>query len=327
MNILVTGGTGFLGSHLTRALVADGHHVQILGRNFAHVQELLSAGTQPIKSDLRDRETIAAACARVDAVYHVGALSTDWGKPSDFYAINVGGTEAIIEGCLRHNVQRLIHISSPSVIFDGYDHENVTETKPYASRFLSDYAWTKKLAEDRVNAASERGLQTVIIRPKAIFGPGDRTLLPRLIKTARQGRLPQFGTGQNLVDLTYVDNVVQALRLCLDIRAAIGRTYFVTNDEHILLWKVIRELLQQVGLSPNLPTIPTPVAQTIALFMEKWATITHRTPLLTRYSIAVLTCTQTYDISAARTDLGYTPHISVEEGIKRTIEALDAMTL
>ncbi|HEY6407842.1 MAG TPA: NAD-dependent epimerase/dehydratase family protein, partial [Ktedonobacteraceae bacterium] len=201
MELLVTGGTGFLGQHLARALLEQGHAVRLMGRNFAPAQPLISAGALPVRVDLRDSEAVNAACANVEAVYHVGALSAPWGKRSDFFEINVGGTEAVIAGCLKHQVRRLIYVSSPSVVFNGHDQHYITEQVPYPRRFASIYSLTKKLGEDAVNRAAEY-IETVILRPKAIFGPEDQSLLPRLIVAARQGRLPQIGDGRNLVDLT-----------------------------------------------------------------------------------------------------------------------------
>lgn len=320
MKILVTGGTGFLGSHLGRALLARGHSVFLLGRDFAPVSELLAAGAHAVTADLRDARAVAGACAGMDAVYHVGALSAAWGKRSDFQAINAGGTQAVVEGCRRHRVGRLIYVSSPAVIFDGRDHINVTESAPYPRRFTSTYALTKKLGENAVAAATD--LATVIIRPKAIFGPGDRALLPRLLAAARQGRLRQFGSGQNRVDLTYVDNVVHALLLALDSPRAIGRTYFITNDEHVPLWPTIRAVLQRAGIPSALRPLPLHVALVAAALMESQAAVTGREPLLTRYSVGILARTQTYSITAAKDDLGYTPQVSVAEGIARTLPAL-----
>jgi 2-alkyl-3-oxoalkanoate reductase len=324
MKILVTGGTGFLGQYLTRALLAQGHRVHILGRNFAHakVQELIAGGAIPISADLRYGAAVEAACPGIDVVCHAGALSAPWGKRVDYYDINVGGTEAVLAGCLAHGVRRLIYISSPSVVFDGRDQQLVSEEIPYPRRFTSIYSLTKKLGEDRVNAAAATGLQTVILRPKAIFGPGDQSLLPRLIAAARQKRLPQIGDGCNLVDLTYVENVVHALVLALDAQAAIGKTYTITNDEHVPLWDVIRGVLSQLNLSTNLRQIPLAVALNVALLMEMRAALTGREPLLTRYTATILARTQTYDISAAKRDLGYAPCASIAEGTERTLEAL-----
>lgn len=325
MNILVTGATGFLGQHLAQALLEKGHTVHQMGRNFTQVNGLVQRGAIAVQADLRDAAAVTMACANINAVYHVGALSAPWGKEADFHAINVGGTQAVLVGCLMHNVQRLVYVSSPSVVFDGHDQYNVTEDVPYPRRFASVYSLTKKLGEDLVNQSSTK-LETIILRPKAIFGPGDQALLPRLIAAARQGRLPQIGTGRNLVDLTYVENVVYALLLALDAEAAVGKTYTITNDEHISLWEVIYTVLQQLDLPTNLRKISLPVALAAARAMEWQAALTGKEPLLTRYSAAILARTQTYDISAAKRDLGYTPCITLADGIERTLAALKAST-
>lgn len=325
MEVLVTGGTGFLGQHLARALLAKGHSVHILGRNFAKAgpRELIAAGAIPITADLRDRAAVDAACAGIEVVFHTGALSAPWGKLVDFHDINVGGTEAVVAGCLAHGARRLIYVSSPSVVFAGRDQRLVLEDVPYPHRFPSTYSLTKKLGEDRVNAAAAAGFQTVILRPKAIFGPGDQALLPRLIAAARQKRLPQIGDGNNLVDLTYVENVVQALMLALDAPAAVGNTYTITNDEHVPLWDIVRSVLSRLNLSTKLRRVPLSVALAAASLMELRAALTGQEPLLTRYTAAILARTQTYDISAAKRDLGYAPCVSIADGTERTLEALE----
>lgn len=323
MEILVTGGTGFLGRHLARALLTHGHRVRLLGRDFASVRALVSSGAVPITADLRDSAAVVAACAGVEAVCHVGALSAPWGRPDDFFAINIGGTAAVLDGCQRHGVRRLVYVSSPSVVFDGRDQRDLTEAAPYPDRFASVYSLTKKRGEDLVNAAAG-SLETAILRPKAIFGPGDRALLPRLIAVARADRLPRIGDGRNLVDLTYVENVADALVLALDAPAAIGRTYHITNDEHIPLWEAIRGALARLGLPTRLRRIPLSAALAAASLLELRAGMTGNEPLLTRYTVQILARTQTYDITAARRDLGYTPRVSFAEGMERTLAALEA---
>lgn len=323
MTLLVTGGTGFLGRHLVRALLAHGHHVRMMGRDFSAAQGLIAAGAEPVVADLREREGVIAACAGASAVIHAGALSAPWGRADDFHAINVGGTAAVLAGCRQHGVQRLIAISSPSVVFDGHDQRDLTETAPYPQRFISTYSLTKKLGEDLVRAASA-DLKTVILRPKALFGPGDQSLLPRLIAVAKTGRLPQVGAGANLVDLTYVENVVDAILLALAAPAAVGKTYHITNDEHPSLWATIRTVLARLGLASELRVVPLPVALAAARGMEALAAVTRREPTLTRYSVEILARTQTYDISAAKRDLGYAPRIPLSEAIERTVSALQA---
>jgi nucleoside-diphosphate-sugar epimerase len=256
----------------------------------------------------------------VEAVFHVGALSAPWGPARDFHDINVGGTASVLAGCREHRVRRVVYVSSPSVVFDGRDHVKLREDAPYPRRFASVYSLTKKLGEDLVNGASRAGhLETVILRPKAMFGPGDQSLLPRLVEVARRKRLPQIGDGRNLVDLTYVENVVQALVLALDSPAAPGKTYTITNGEHVPLWPTVRLVLRRTGLPDDLRPLPLPLALVIARLMEIGGTVRGKEPLLTTYTVGILARTQTYDISAARRDLGYNPSVSVAEGIERTL--------
>lgn len=324
MRILITGGTGFLRRRVAALAIARGYSVRLLGRDFGVVGALLAAGAEGCRADLRDPAAIRRACAGMDAVIHAGALSAPWGPRADFFATNVGGTTAVIAGCRAAGVARLVYISSPSVTFAGRDVRDETEAAPYPRRFASVYSLTKKLGEDRVNAAARDGLATTILRPKAIFGPGDGALLPRLLDAARRGRLIRVGDGQNRVDLTYVDNVAHATLLALDAPAAVGRTHTITNDAHPRLWEVIGVGLRGVGLLDTPRPVPLPAALAVAGLLEARARLTGREPILTRYSAAILARTQTYDIAAARRDLAYVPIVSLEDGIARTLAALNA---
>ncbi len=323
MAILITGGTGFIGSHLARALLAAGQRVRLMGRDFSRVSDVLAAGAEAVQADLRDPVQVYAACAGAIEVYHVGALSAPWGRWRDFRAINVGGTQAVIGGCIQHNVRRLIHVSSPSVVFDGRDQLNITEAAPYPRRPISAYSASKMIAEQRVRQAAAQ-IETVIIRPKAVFGVGDTTLLPRLIAAAQAQRLPQIGDGQNVVDLTYVDNVVHALQLARTAPQAVGHTYHITNNEHIKVWAMLNDVLARLGIAPISRRVSVRGALAYATMLEARAALTRREPLLTRYTVAILARSQTYDISAAQRDLGYAPLVSVQEGIERTLAGLEA---
>ncbi|MFV9503150.1 MAG: NAD-dependent epimerase/dehydratase family protein [Oscillochloridaceae bacterium umkhey_bin13] len=320
MRVLITGGTGFLGREIAARLLADGYAVTLMGRSFAEAAPVLAQGAVPLNCDLRDGPAVIATCQGHDAVIHAGALSAPWGPTADFLAINVGGTAAVLAGCARHRVQRLVYISSPAVIFTGRDHHHTTAAAPYPRRFSSAYAYSKALAELLCRAVPT--VPSVILRPKAIFGPGDRALLPRLIAAARAGRLPQIGHGRNLVDLTYVTNVADAAALALTSPLAVGRTYHITNGEHVPLWPLIRFVLRRLGINDQLRPVPLPVMLAVAAALEAKAARTGQEPLLTRYSVAILARTQTYDLSAAQRDLGYQPRISVAAGVEQTLATL-----
>ncbi|RRR68692.1 MAG: NAD-dependent epimerase/dehydratase family protein [Candidatus Viridilinea halotolerans] len=322
MRVLITGGTGFIGRHLAASLLRQEVVVRLMGRSFAPVADLLAAGALPVPGDLRDAAAVDRACAGVDLVCHVGAFSAPWGRRADFLAINLAGTAHVVAACRRHAVQRLVMISSPVVIFANEDMHEADESWPYPQRFCSPYALSKKLAEDLVRNATD--LPSVILRPKAVFGPGDQAMLPRLIAAARSGRLPCIGDGMNRVDLTYITNVVQAIELAMVATPAVGRTYTITNGEHVLLWEVLRDVFRRVGIRKPLRRRPLKMMLALAGLLELHASLSGREPVLTRYSVNILARTQTYTIAAAQRDLGYRPCVDVAAGIEATLAAMGA---
>lgn len=325
MRYLVTGGTGFLGGHLVSALQARGCEVVAMGRDQVKCHALEESGVRTIRCDLGDAAAVSAGLAGIDVVFHAAALSSPWGTYRDFYASNVKATENLVQAALHNGVRRLVHVSSPSVTSDGRDKVNEDESHPYARRFLSPYQQTKKLAEDVVNQLREK-MEYVILRPKAIFGPGDNALMPRLISAARSGRLRQIGDGTNRVDLTYVGNVVDAMLLGAESDCAVGRTYIITNGEHVVLWPMIRRVLALAGCKEKLGAVPWRFAYGAAAMLEWKAQWTHVEPALTRYSVSVLARTQTYSIEAARRDLLYSPRVTVDQAVELMVPWLNQLT-
>ncbi|MBX7219079.1 MAG: NAD-dependent epimerase/dehydratase family protein [Blastocatellia bacterium] len=318
--MLVTGGTGFLGQHLARRLLALGHRVTVLGRNRTLGQELERAGVHFQPVEFHDAEAVITACRRQDFVFHCGALSAPWGKAADFHTANVLGTRHVITGCQTFGVHRLVHVSTPSIYFDFRDRENIAENEPLPTRAANEYARTKRLAETLVDEAHRAGLPVVTVRPRAIFGPGDTVIFPRLIKAFEQGRLKIIGTGRNLADVTYVDNVVDGLLLAAQAEThVLGKKYNLTNGEPAPLWDIITRLLAKLGFSFRPGYIPYAGALIAATVMETVARLIPNAPepVLTRYSVGVLAKTQTLDITAARQELGYQPKISLETGLNR----------
>ena len=323
MNILVTGATGFLGGTLCRHLLERGHDLTLLGRDFSRMSTRDLPGAKRIQADLRNSERTQAACRGIEAVCHAGALSSPWGKASDFEAVNVGGTRAVLEGCLKYGVRRMVHVSSPSVVFDGFDQHDLTENAPYPRRQTSHYSHSKKWAEEIVLGARAL-LEVALLRPKALYGPGDTSLLPRVLGSAHRGRLVQIGDGLNRVDLTFVDDAARALVLALEHPGPLPTRplWFVTGGEHVLLWEVIGRVLKHVGLNSRLRRVPLEGALAVAGALEGVARFTGKEPTLTRYTALILARTQTYNLSRIARDLGYVPRVSLEEGLKLTLEGL-----
>ena len=323
MNILVTGGSGFLGGHIARRLHALGHTVTAVGRR---KNPDLPEGVVFLRMDLADREGVIEACRGRDAVFHTGALTGIWGDRDTFYRTNVEGTENVIAGCLQHGVSQLIHTSSPSVVYDRIDIENGNEDLPYARRYLCDYPKTKALAERRVlEANGQNGLSTVILRPHLIWGPGDPHLVPRIIERARQGRLVRVGEGKNRVDIIYIDNAVEGHVKALERLSAGepvgGRIYFLSDGQPVVLWDWIDDLLQAVGELPVTRSISYRNGRRLGALLE----CVHRLlglkaePRMTRFLASQLATSHYFDITRAWRELRYEPVVSPEEGMRRLV--------
>lgn len=322
MNVLVTGGGGFLGLYIVEQLVAAGERVRVLCRGeYARLKEL---GVETVQGDIRDATTVERACEGIDTVYHTAAVSGIWGSWDYFYSINTQGTLNVIKACQSQGVTRLIYTSSPSVVYDGSAHENATEALPYSEHFLCHYPHTKMLAERAVLAANgEAGLATVALRPHLIWGPRDNHLIPRLIQRAKSGRLRQVGPGTNLISMSYVENAAAAhlqaaARLFPDSPVG-GQAYFINEPEPVLMWEWINQLLSEAGLQPVKKQISTKAAKRIGSVLEFIFRVLHLPgePPMTRFLASQLSSSHYYDVSRARHDFGYEPPVSFEEAMRR----------
>lgn len=318
-NVLVTGGGGFLGSHIVRALVARGDRVRIFARGA--YPELEALGVEICRGSLHDAEAVRRACVGRDIVFHVAAKVGIWGKREAFHQTNVVGTEHVLEACRQEGVRRLIHTSSPSVIFDGSEMEGVDESLPYPRRFSAHYPATKAEAEKRVLAALDENLRGIILRPHLIWGPGDPHLVPRLLKKAPTLRI--VGRGTNLVDSLYIDNAVQGhIRAGDALRtneALSGRIYFLAQGEVLPLWDLINRILEAGGRPKVTRSIPYGVAYALGAVFEGLYTLLGMDgePPMTRFVAGELAKSHYFDLSAARRDLGYSPTVDLEEGLQR----------
>lgn len=317
---LVTGATGFLGGRLAQRLTEEGWDVTAVGRQADKGLRLRRQGIRFVQADLRDRERIAAACVGQRAVFHCGALSASWGAYSAFHESNVLGTEHVIAGCLRHGVERLIHVSTPSVCFGGGKRCNVSERDALPRRQASAYAATKRLAEGAVLRACGQGLRAIVFRPRALFGPGDGSILPKLIEANATTGIPLIDNGTALVDLTYVDNAVDALILGERAPETLsGRIYHISGGEPIAFGEAVRRLFGKLGEPVRFKAMPYWAAYAVAALMEGVARVLpgDREPLLTRATVGMIGRSQTLDISLAVRELGYKPRVSVETGMDK----------
>ena len=326
---LVTGGTGFLGRRIVERLLLEGRTVSVAGRRPA--PDLERRGVRFVRADLEDPGAIQAACAGMESVFHVAAKVGVWGDPADYHRANVGGTQAVIEGCRMHGVRRLIYTSTPSVVYNGRDLAGADESLPLTTRCPSPYPLSKAVAEAAVLAAHAPGLRTVALRPHLIWGPGDPHLVPRILGRARAGRLRIVGGGHNRVDMVYIDNAADAhmdaeRALASPAARAGGRAYFITNGEPVVLWDWINGLLASLGQPAVARSLPLAAATAIGAACEAaWRVLRlSGEPPMTRFVAAELAKDHWFDISAARRDLGYAPRISMEAGMRLLLDDLKA---
>jgi len=292
MRILVTGGGGFLGQALCRALLERGHEVASFSRS--HYPALDVLGVRQHAGDLADRDAVIAATRGCDAIFHNAAKAGAWGSHASYHGANVVGTDHVIAACRAHGIGRLVYTSSPSVTHRATHPVagGTADDVPYGAHFKAHYPATKTIAERAVLAANDAELATVAMRPRLIWGPGDEQLLPRLVQRARAGRLRLVGSGDNLIDTTYIDNAAQAHVDAFDRlapgAACAGRAYFISNGEPRPAREIINALLAAAGEPP-----------------------------MTRFLAEQLATAHWYSMEPARRDFGYAPKVSMAEGMER----------
>ena len=322
MRTLVTGGGGFVGSAITRALLHQGHSVKVLARGDYPAMRALGATT--FQADLRDAHAVAEACRGVDVVFHVAARVGFHGKASEYEAINIGGTENILAACRTHGIGRLVFTSTPSVVHSREGSEGADESTPYPTEWIADYPRTKAEAERIVMAADGPELRTVALRPRGVWGPGDTQLMPKLVKWAKAGSLKRIGTDDPKQSFSFIDNVVHAhLRAEETLRTepdrAGGNAYFISDGEPVGSWTMADLVLQTAGLRLPEKSISVAKAERAAGMIEWiWGTFGLASePRITRFKLDALTKPCWFDISAAKRDLGYEPLVSKDEGLAK----------
>jgi nucleoside-diphosphate-sugar epimerase len=321
MKALVTGGGGFLGGAVVRLLQHRGDAVRSLTRSaYPWLDEL---GVEQTLGDLADPQAVERAVSGCDIVFHTAAKAGVWGRYADFFNTNVTGTENVILACRKHSIRKLVYTSTPSVVHAGGDIEGGNESLPYPKHFEAYYPATKAIAEQAILEANGPDLATVALRPHLIWGPGDPHLIPRLLMRARSGKLRRIGSRAVRVDATYIDNVADAHILAGDAievgSPAAGKAYFISNGEPVELWAFIDRILAAAGLPPVSRTVSAWKARLAGGTLEWMYRLLRLAgePPMTRFVATQMSTSHWYDISAARRDLGYSPAVSFEEGLRR----------
>ncbi|UVM71253.1 NAD-dependent epimerase/dehydratase family protein [Pseudomonas alvandae] len=313
MKILVTGASGFIGGRFARFALEQGLDVRVNGRRAESVEHLVRRGAEFIPGDLSDPELARELCRDVDAVVHCAGSVGLWGRYQDFHLGNVQLTENVVEACLKQKVRRMVHLSSPSIYFDGRDHVGLTEEQ-VPKRFKHPYAATKYLAEQKVFGAQEFGLEVLALRPRFVTGAGDMSIFPRLLKMQRKGRLAIVGNGLNKVDFTSVQNLNEALlSSLLATDSALGKAYNISNGTPVPLWDVVNYVMRKMEVPQVRRYRPYGLAYSLGAVNEGLCTLWpgRPEPTLSRLGMQVMNRNFTLDISRARHYLDYDPQVGL----------------
>lgn len=327
--ILVTGGCGFIGSNLVNGFVQAGHEVTVL-----------DFGGKPFRNDVRflninicDKQAVIEACAGMDSIVHNASLvHTKHNKEEIIWAVNYTGSLNIIEACKVHKIPRLVYISSASAVYEGSDIENGDESLPYSSISQAPYADSKIQAEKDILAFSGKTVtQACAIRPHVVFGAGDNRFMPAILQKAKEGKLKRaIGDRDKLSDFTYVSNLVDAVvaaeNQLIAGAAVCGQAYFITNGEPMPFFDFIEKVLIELGYPRITGKVPYWLAYCAAAIAEGIDTLKGGTLNaengLTRFAVRYMVTHHYFSIKKAKRDFGWTPKITLTEGITLTVAAL-----
>lgn len=319
---LVTGATGGLGRILTASLLAEGRDVVATGRDAAKGAALTRAGARFVKADLV-HDDLAPLVAGVDCVFHLAALSSPWGDRAAFVAANVTATQRLLAAAQAAGCRRFVFASTPSVYTASHDRLGLTETSALPAPLVNEYAATKFAAECAVLAAAAPGFHTAALRPRAIIGPYDTVLLPRLLHAAESGFLPLPGHGRALIEPTDARDVAAAL-MAAERRSDIanGLVFNISGGQPVELGAFARHVFQKLGKPVRVMPLPAGLVLGLAGLAEFAARMRpgDAEPRLTRYAAKALGWSQTFDLTRARTVLDWQPRYAPCEAVDWALE-------
>ena len=313
----VTGGSGFIGGRLIQRLKSEGLDIRALVRSDRSAEKVRALGAEPVLGDISGVESIRSGAEGCSYAFHAAAHVGDWGPRSDFVRDNVIGTQNALAGTKGAGVKRFVHVGTEAALLAGQPLVNADESLPLRPDSPSLYPSTKALAEQSVRQANESGeFETVVVRPRFVWGPGDTTVLPSVVAAVKSGQFRWIGGGRHRTSTTHVDNVVEGLWLGAT-KGAGGAAYFVTDGEPVVFRDFVTKLLATQGIEAPDGELPPPVARALAAAGEAaWRALPlPGSPPLTRMALWVSSLECTIDISRARAELDYAPVKSIDDGL------------
>jgi nucleoside-diphosphate-sugar epimerase len=324
---LVTGASGFVGGQLARRLLREGYQVRCLVRPTSDVSALPARELELVTGDLTAPETLARAVEGCRYVFHCGAMVSDWGSAEEIQAVNVGGTRALLDACARASVTRLVHISSTDVY--GYPGGVDVDESHAAAGFRNWYAQTKLDAEAEVRRAAAGGdLETVILRPATVYGPGSREVVLEIARAIRGRRMLLIDQGRAIAGLCFIDNLLDAAVAAMLREGVAGEAFNVVDDADVS-WRAFTDgIADGLGSGRARLNLPFRWAERIGLGLEHGYRLLHRRtglttrPLLSRQAVHVMGIDQSFSNRRARELLGWEPQVDYAEGLAATLEWL-----
>lgn len=312
----VTGGSGFIGGRLIERLVGEGVTVRALARSEGSARRVAELGAEAVRGNLDDQTSMAAGAAGTEVGFHLAAHLGEWGPWEDFERGNVDGTRKALAACAEAGVRRFVHCGTEAALMAGEPLVGVDETAPLRPDSKAPYPATKARAEQAVLDANRKGFETVVVRPRFVWGKGDTTLLPEMIATIEAGKWAWVGGGRNLTETTHVDNVVEGLLLAAE-KGSPGEAYFVTDGEPVVFREFVTAMLATQDVEPPDRSLPAWTAAPLAKVAETtWKLLPLKgAPPMTTFRSWLLTQECTIDISKAREELGYAPVVTREQGL------------
>ena len=318
MTILVTGGTGFIGSHVVDALTTKGERVRVLVRRTSDVSFLDELGADRIIGDVRNPESVDQAVEGSDIVLHL-ATAPDWKPATEHWNTNYYGTLNVLDAALIHGVHRFVHCSTIGVL--GFaDDTPLTENASYAPSRHSPYAITKCEAEKVALTYSSNGLPVSIVRPAQVYGPRDAGTMGLAFQWVQRGIFPLIGGGNALLQPIHVHDVVAAILLAMERDTAVGQAYNIAGDVSLSFKAFFSIISRAFGTHARRVPLPRSIAWVLGCLLEKKTQLVGGYAFLTRFRVECATRDMIYDIAKARNELGFIPKLGVEEGVKQTVE-------
>ncbi len=319
MNVLVTGGTGFTGKALVRRLLDDGHAVTALDyKEGIKTEELREWGATVIIGSVTDKAIVAEAVKGVDIVQHMAAAFRELDVPESYYdEVNIGGTQIVLDAAKEAGVKRFIYTSTCGV-HGNVDNPPAAEDSPIQPGDY--YQHTKYMAEPLVLEANCPEMPCVILRPAAIYGPGDPERFFMIFKRVASGKFPMFGKGKTLYHPLYIDNLVDALMLAMEAGKGDGEAYLIADEEYVEIEDLVKRTGKALNIDvkiPHFPVMPLVIAGHIC---EKICKPFHVTPPIFPRRVDWYRQNRAFLIEKAKRDLGYSPKVDLDEGLKRTAD-------